>query len=235
MISEYAFARLPTPEQERLLKLFSSRPPRTPYTQLQVAILYAIRHANARHATGADLFKADMEALFGTEEACGVLFEVDDAGPQTILTMAEYKSLPKPDTITHLANGGDGCCCTHYAYLVHQRLPGRVQIYGFANEDNPTAMAVKECWHPGGHDFAVVDDRYIVDPWVRHVHFCHPSRPIVYDLQDQETTALYGPRTAWTLNTEAAPFYDQHLKPITPTSHLLYATRPLTPKENASC
>jgi hypothetical protein len=95
-------------------------------------------------------------------------------------------------------------------------LPGRVQIYGFPNEKNPTAKA--SGWHPGGHDFAVVDDRYILDPWVRHVHAQDLATPIVYDLQDPDTCFIYGPRAAWTENTEAMPFYDEHLKPIEPTS-----------------
>jgi hypothetical protein len=224
MINEYAFARLSYYEQKRVLhqiKISPTAHQHGDYTRLQVAILHAIHDASAAqkgHATRPDLFITDMENLFGTEELCGVLLQLDE-DPYSIITLAEYYRIPadKPATITRLANGGDGCCCTHYAYLVYQRLPGRVQIYGFKNEENPDCAVVKDGWHPGGHDFAVVDDLWIVDPWARHVHY-QADMPFVHEIGTPNTVRIYGDQSFWTLNTEAIPFYDEHLKPIEPTS-----------------
>lgn len=86
--------------------------------------------------------------------------------------------------------------CTHYARAVAAALPGRVRLYGFYEQDNPTArtgLAV------GGHDFAVVDDRFIVDPWIRLVEGM--AELICFDLHDPgdaATTAdLFGDRSPW--------------------------------------
>jgi hypothetical protein len=36
-------------------------------------------------------------------------------------------------------------------------------VYGFLSEENPTSAIARAA---GGHDFAVIDDRFIVDPWL---------------------------------------------------------------------
>jgi len=85
--------------------------------------------------------------------------------------------------------------CTSYALEI-QRVLGkeRVTIVGFFAEDNPTAGVnmVAE-----GHDFAIVDERYIVDPWVACVE--NLSEDFVFDLE-QDTDciiALYGDSSRW--------------------------------------
>lgn len=150
-----------------------------------------------------ETFQAEMERRFGTEEALGVLLELEDGSR---LSLDEYRALEEklgrdamPDSVSLLPNGGSAVCCTDYAMLIYTTLPGRVQIFGFANEDNPTSRVARDEIHPGGHDFAVVDDRYIVDPWPRLVPMVLTQ--MVFDLHDPADAALaldiYGPRTCW--------------------------------------
>ena len=93
-------------------------------------------------------------------------------------------------------------CCTNYANHVRSTLGAigyEVNVVGFANEDNPSSRCAKEEFHPGGHDFAIVSQRYLVDPWVRLVACVEDQ--IVYDLFDDGQAAkaleIYGPRHCW--------------------------------------
>ena len=147
-------------------------------------------------------FVAQMEALFGTDTVCGLTFTEEVAvGERCVWTADEYDALPEPRPYaeSRLPNGWSGTCCTGYAHLVEERLPGRVRVVGFANKDNPTSRIARESWHPGGHDFAIVDDRFIVDPWPRLVRFGAPTTKMVYDMQCEAELVLdiYGPRDCW--------------------------------------
>lgn len=149
-------------------------------------------------------FKAQMEAQFGSDEALGVTF-VLDSGPEQALTVSEFEAMYKslgdkmPGSQSLLPHGGSACCCTDYAVHIYLALPGRVQIFGFANEDNPTSRCAREQFHPGGHDFAVVDNRFIVDPWPRLVPCV--MQEMVFDMEDPVEGAMaldvYGPRSCW--------------------------------------
>jgi len=102
-----------------------------------------------------------------------------------------------------------GVVCTGFACMIQKKLPGRVKVYGFSSEANPQA-AVSDLAQ--GHDFAVVDDRYIVDPWLIEVESGEITRPMgglsidlqgqgVFDMQDDEDKKLidiiYGDRNTW--------------------------------------
>jgi hypothetical protein len=84
--------------------------------------------------------------------------------------------------------------CTGYAIELWHMYGSRVQIFGFSNDDNPTSKIASDF---GGHDFAVFDERYIVDPWLTAI--AREGRRQVFDLQtDLEiVTRLYGDRSAW--------------------------------------
>lgn len=156
-------------------------------------------------------FKAEMDTRFGNDEALGVYFEFDD-GSQTI-TLSEFHAInavlgmDMPGTISFLPHGGSGLCCTDYAVHIYMALQGRVQIFGFANEDNPKSRVAREEIHVSGHDFAVVDGRFLVDPWPRLVPMVFEE--MVFDLQDPADAKfvldVYGPRECWThmLDTQA--------------------------------
>jgi len=148
-------------------------------------------------------FVAEMERRFGSDEALGVYYtlETDDVRMTWAQVEAQYGHLGDdgPGTISYLPTGGSACCCTEYAQLIYLTLPGRVQIFGFANENNPLSRVAREELHPGGHDFAVVDGRYIVDPWPRLVHGTYQK--MVHDLEDpadaEEALDFFGPRSSW--------------------------------------
>ena len=105
--------------------------------------------------------------------------------------------------ITETSEGGefgDGSSavqCTGFACAIQKKLgPDRVKVMGFMTEDNPGTEieTVAE-----GHDFAVVDGRYIVDPWIAEVEGI--SDAIVFDLQDEgdqaRISSIYGDQTTW--------------------------------------
>jgi hypothetical protein len=143
-------------------------------------------------------FKKLMETTFGTDEAMGVFFTFEDSDEH--ITLQQHQTLwnimgdSMPGMISRLPLGGSAVCCTDYAIEIFHRLPGRVQIFGFACEDNPTSKFALEDLAQG-HDFAVVDGRYIVDPWPRLVPMCFNQ--MIFDLQDPQTFEYYGPKECW--------------------------------------
>lgn len=157
-------------------------------------------------------FIAEMEQRFGTEEAFGLCFRLETG---EVIPAAEYdrryQHLPlqdKPWMTSMLANGGSGTCCTDYASFIYTSLPGRVQIWGFRNQDNPTSRVAREHIHPDGHDFAIVDYRWIVDPWPRLVALAFHQ--MVFDLEDPtdalQVADIYGPRNCWRHCVKAEQF-----------------------------
>lgn len=154
-------------------------------------------------------FTEELEIRFGSDEALGVCFITDDG---VELSLDEFNQMyaelgdDMPGCQSFFPDGTSAICCTDYARQISMGLPGRVQIFGFANEDNPTSRVARDKLHPGGHDFAVVDDRYVVDPWIRLV-LCEKG-PIVFDMQDELEAAqvldTYGPRTCWKNMSEVA-------------------------------
>ena len=90
--------------------------------------------------------------------------------------------------------------CTYVASAVKQLEGDKVKIYGFSTSENPDATYfVEENGEDSdeGHHFAVMNNRYIIDPWV----FDNFNRS-VFDLQnknDEEIIRhLYGDRNKWT-------------------------------------
>jgi hypothetical protein len=82
--------------------------------------------------------------------------------------------------------------------MVAEALPGRGRVRGFWVDDNPEATDVASVCD--GHDFAVVDDRYVVDGWAVHVEGI--TKQVVWDLKDSMEQAkilrLYGRPEKWT-------------------------------------
>jgi hypothetical protein len=98
-------------------------------------------------------------------------------------------------------NSGHSCTqCTGFAKEIRRMLGGdRVEVMGYLVDDNPHSITAQL---DGGHDFALVDDRYIVDPWLFDV--AGISEDIVFDLK-QDTARileLYGPQKNWELLKE---------------------------------
>lgn len=153
--------------------------------------------------------KEKMEKLFGTDNAIGVMFEVESEHGVEVIQIDEYdrryKGLPydqMPDMVSLMPDGSSAVCCTNYARHILAVLSPegyRVELVGFANKDNPASLCAKEEYHPEGHDFAIVNERFLVDPWVRLV--AAVEQQIVYDLDDpvdlEKATQIYGLRQNW--------------------------------------
>ena len=124
-----------------------------------------------------DDLKALLVALFQSEESMGVY----------------YQELPC-DTLAMLPfDSGDFGTCTNSARMIVGQL-GRGEVCGFSQEDNPTANAH---YFNDGHDFAVIDNRLVVDPWISH--YTGYRTKSVYDLLEDadEIREIYGDPNCW--------------------------------------
>lgn len=90
--------------------------------------------------------------------------------------------------------------CTYVASAIKMLEGDNIKIYGFSTEENPDAQYfVEENGEDSdeGHHFAVMNNRYIIDPWV----FDNFNRS-VFDIQnknDEEIVRyLYGDKNNWT-------------------------------------
>jgi hypothetical protein len=149
---------------------------------------------------------AEMEQLFGSDDAIGMRVHLD--GHHDLMTMAEFEEFKKQnpdfagkgDWNVLMPDGSSSVVCTNYAKHIKKTLAQRnVEVVGFMCSDNQdctfTRMDLAE-----GHDFALVDGRYLVDPWMRLV--CgYDNVPMVYDLLEpgeaKEAQHMYGARDRW--------------------------------------
>lgn len=173
----------------------------------------SFRHARTQSAVGQLLIERFhgpdlapvLEKQFGSDEALGVRFESActsglfyTAGEVDAL-YAKLGAAGMPDILSVFPDGTSATCCTEYAQQVANAYPGRTEIVGFANSENPTARVVIDQLHPGGHDFAILDGRWLIDPWIRLVAAANDK--IVFDLLDpdelRQATEWYGPRQCW--------------------------------------
>lgn len=131
----------------------------------------------AKRAAGSTV-REKLERLYGSDEALGVRYN-------------------EAEEMSVLPNGKGATTCTNCAdYIVKQHGGGRVVGYG--DKTNPSAGATGD--FPGsGHDFAILEDRYIVDPWVKETS--GTSQRAVFDMTDPadqaEIRRLYGDPKVW--------------------------------------
>ncbi len=121
---------------------------------------------------------AALTARYGSDEALGVTYDDEHGG-------------------SFLPGGGRASNCYDCADYIRACEPNTA-IYGFWSRENAGwagAILVD------GHDFAVVDDRYIVDPWIVETERLS-DRP-VFDLKNPndrtEVRRIYGDRKSWRL------------------------------------
>ena len=119
---------------------------------------------------------SELTARYGSDDALGVCYDEE----------LQLSLLP---------NGGYAASCGDCAYYIQSCEPN-TQVVGFWSRDNPSWVGADL---QDGHDFALVDNRHIVDPWI--VETEHFSARAVFDLYapaDQiEIRRLYGDRTTW--------------------------------------
>lgn len=78
--------------------------------------------------------------------------------------------------------------CTACARIISQRFGGEVR--GYYHADNPTARVGETQY---GHDFAVTQDRFLVDPWLYHYYGEPPVLDMDAPADRAEAAARYGP------------------------------------------
>lgn len=121
-----------------------------------------------------------------TIEQLAAFFAVDENLPTTF---SDYDG-------TVFADGSRWAICTNWARYVRRLIGQRARIVGFDDKINPDSKVALDFY---GHDFALIDDRWIVDGWIMHVGG-YLETPVL-DLRDPaqaETIArLYGKRERW--------------------------------------
>mgnify|MGYP003341012864 CR=1 FL=1 len=111
--------------------------------------------------------------------------------------------------VSRLPNGAYAVCCTSCAEriieLAMQAFGVRGEVFGWDVGKNPTSVVAGPTHGAHldtgqGHDFAVIDGRYLVDPWAVHTE-CSSERA-AFDLDDAddrcEVLRLYGDPRTWT-------------------------------------
>ena len=126
--------------------------------------------------------KASLAEMFKDDKACGVYVSTEFHPGE------EWAMLP-----THHEMGN----CTNCARYAVKRV-GRGRVFGFFSEDMPN-YTYDEVLNCGGHDFAVIDDRYIVDLWLSL--YAGKEKQTVYDMKDPrdipKIKKIYGDPAYW--------------------------------------
>jgi hypothetical protein len=115
---------------------------------------------------------------------------------KAIIQQQDESVLPDTGDGSHFPDGGPWAMCWAWANDLQKRLGGRVKQYGFSEEENECSEIAQLA---GGHDFAVVDGRFIVDGWAAKVEQVHDTG--VLDLEEPEhfteITRLFGDPRCW--------------------------------------
>ena len=126
--------------------------------------------------------KKGIESIFCTEENIGIFYS-DYEGDSDIAML--------PGGFGRMGN------CTNCAHYIASKLDN-VRVAGFYVGDNPTCKN-EEVIAAGGHDFAIVEDRYIVDIWISL--YTGDKSKVVYDCLDPRDRDLiieiYGDPNCW--------------------------------------
>ena len=116
----------------------------------------------------------ELEEMFGTDQALGIYQDEDG------------QSL--------LPNGNAMFICTCVAEYIVEKIGGRVM--GFESDENSLSSISRSY---DGHDFALIQDRYIIDPWVKL--FENYASKCVFDLKSDADQHLirkiYGDKEKW--------------------------------------
>lgn len=94
-------------------------------------------------------------------------------------------------------NGNPFTICTNGAAWLKDNFFPNSEIKGYEHDKNSTAEI--GAWTLG-HDFLIVDGKYLVDFWYRHVQGME-NAPIILDLEKQKDLVkrYYGDITKWTI------------------------------------
>lgn len=118
---------------------------------------------------------------------------LDDLAAKVVAAWKEHEKRPDhgnhPFTCPDVGSVGR---CTNSAVYLAERLGG--EVYGYSIEDNPEAQVGGA---EGGHDFAVIDNRWLADFWAKDSY----ELPDLYDMSDPvesvEVRRQYGDPAKW--------------------------------------
>lgn len=189
-------------------------------------------------------FESELDWRFGSDDVFGITCSVVINGQALPdMSASEYDTwcstvpqdqLERAHVLIAFPDGGV-TNCTNYARSVRKTLIAEghdVQIVGFKNENNPDCAVTKEDLHPGGHDFAIVDGRYLVDPWIRLVAMARNR--IVYDLGEryslEAAVRVYGTPSLWEsldrLGETGEGIISRHLTSTSPSREVIPLVKP---------
>lgn len=140
--------------------------------------------------------KLDLLKLFSSETEIGIVNLPYEDEDDAIHEQGEEVEL----TPFLPGDFGQMAICTNCARYIVDKV-GSGDVYGFFVDDNPVSSV--EIESAGGHDFAVIDGRYIVDIWISH--YTGEEEQYVYDLHDhrdkQKIIEIFGDPDKWSLLT----------------------------------
>lgn len=176
------------------------------------------------------LDKQSLHARFTTHfETLGCYWADADTG----LTAQAYAEAGHAaeyyDEHLFLPGGQTMSICTFSARHV-AKLLGEGDLYGFQLRNNPS-VTDREIILADGHDFLVVQGRYIVDPWYK---FMGANEQGVFDLQDQadlpKLKSIYGDPANWSVWCNHASKYLAPGDPAYPAQKAIAYSPPLPAK-----
>lgn len=140
--------------------------------------------------------KNKLEQLFSSDQAFGVEF----VSPYTGERIPPNEVDAGKEAVSVFPDGSSAVVCTNYAVQVKNILADQeVKVMGFWTKDNPDCDIAREN-KVDGHDFALVNNRFLVDPWFSLVE-SDSKKPIVYDLKNPSDRSLaeqvYGKSDHW--------------------------------------
>jgi len=127
-----------------------------------------------------------------------------------LLTEIKIQDYNNPNFVKDLESAiegtGSSFICTYVASAIKMLEGNRVKVYGFSNERNPKAIYFKDDDSPDeGHHFAVLDNRYIIDPWMYNNYVDYKTKKTfnrsVFDLNNPKDSNIieyvYGDPKTW--------------------------------------
>jgi hypothetical protein len=123
--------------------------------------------------------------LFASEEVIGITYEdINNDGDERAMLPGDF---------------GEMGNCTNCAKYVISKM-GKGKVFGFLKEDNPSSTH-RAIENAGGHDFVVLDQRYIIDIWISYFTCEEPA--FIYDLESGndylKIVEIFGDPTQWSI------------------------------------
>ncbi|WP_425263346.1 hypothetical protein [Vibrio owensii] len=142
--------------------------------------------------------KQELIDRFSSEASCGIYYEDIVSGENKEDVDPALHDSDDYEFYAYLPDGEEMGRCTNCANWIKSLYGKRADVYGFMVEDNPNCSS-RILNIVGGHDFAVIDQRYIVDIWISL--YSNEEQQVIFDLCDQadneKIRTIYGNPKCW--------------------------------------